>query len=524
MTSAHAVVMPKLGQAMAFGVLTQWLAPDGSAVRPGQALASVESDKASYELEAPAAGILRHAVAAGEEVDVGGLLATIGEVQAADSAGPIKAASSGPTARAAIPAAPTPAAGGRILASPRARSRAAELAIGLAGLSPHRPDGLIVAADVEAAAASRPAPAEGLTLSPRRRAAADRLARSWRQAPHFVQMIEVDASALVRARDLARQGRLAGGLNDILIKVAAGCLAGQPELNARFEDGRLIPLGSVGVGLAVAGPDGLAVPVVRGADRLTLDEVAAAAEDLIGAARQGRLTAAQQGGAALTLSNLGAYGVAFGTPVLNLDESVLIFVGTMEERPVGREGRIVLRPMTTLSVCYDHRVVDGLQAAQFSRSLKLALESLQGLLPDDDAAATVMADRQLAASSAGEGLAVSLRSARHAWTVDEPAAIGGRDGGPDPVTLTLGGLLSCLMVAFRLAARRRKTPIDRIEGSLTATPEGKVKAVAVRLEVWSPADAADVERLLAPAKATCLVHDMLRPDLPIAIDLVARRS
>jgi uncharacterized OsmC-like protein len=171
-------------------------------------------------------------------------------------------------------------------------------------------------------------------------------------------------------------------------------------------------------------------------------------------------------------------------------------------------------------------VVDGLQAALFSRSLKQALEALEGLLPDDAGEAVApLAERQLEARSDADGLAVQVRGGRHAWTVDEPEAIGGADSGPDPVTVTLGGLLSCMVIAFRLAARRRKVEIGEVRGALTATPPtGKVKSVALRLDVWSAADEAEVQKLLAAAKASCLVHDMLRPDLPIAVELVVRPS
>jgi pyruvate/2-oxoglutarate dehydrogenase complex dihydrolipoamide acyltransferase (E2) component/uncharacterized OsmC-like protein len=419
------------------------------------------------------------------------------------------------------------AASGKPMASPKAKALAQRLDIDIRAVAAHRNDGLIVASDVEAAAAARrsapttTAPGAAIPLTRLRRVGADRLARSWRQAPHIVQMIEVDATQLVKAQAALRRARPVGTLNDILIKVAAECLAKHPHLNVRFDEDKLIPLAGVDIGLAVATDEGLTVPVVRGADALPLAEVSTAARELIAAARAGRLTGRQVGGASLTISNLGAYGISFGTPVLNLDEPVLIFVGAVEERPIAQNGQLAVRAMTTLSIAYDHRVVDGLQAALFSRALKHGLETLEGLSPEAGEPAADLAERQLEASSDGEGLAVRVRGAHHAWTVDEPVDVGGQDSGPDPVAYALGGLVSCMIVSLKLVAKRRKVAIERVRGAITATPpKGKVKHVGLRLEVWSAADKALVEKLLAPAKAGCYVHDMLRPDLPIEIELV----
>jgi uncharacterized OsmC-like protein len=117
------------------------------------------------------------------------------------------------------------------------------------------------------------------------------------------------------------------------------------------------------------------------------------------------------------------------------------------------------------------------------------------------------------------GLRCELTNGRHRWVIDEPPAIGGQDTGPDPVTQVLGALLSCMTIAFRLVAARRKVPIERISGVVETAPEGKVQAITLALEVWSEAPADKVEALLKPAKAACYVHDMLRHDLPLEIEL-----
>jgi pyruvate/2-oxoglutarate dehydrogenase complex dihydrolipoamide acyltransferase (E2) component/uncharacterized OsmC-like protein len=519
MSSRHAVVMPQLGQAMEFGTITQWLVAEGTQVTSGQAIALVETDKASYELEATAAGTIRRFAAIGAEVAVGEAVAQIDDGAAASS--PVQPQTlqevQSPVG-AARPVAPRRKAG-RPLASPKARALAPTVQVDLGEVLSRRADGLIVAHDVELAAAARraSAPAGGsgaIPLNRLRRTAADRLARSWQQAPHFVQMIEVDASRLSQAITAIREGRLGATFNDILIKVAADTLARFPDLNARFADGGLVMSEAVVVGLAVSTDQGLTVPVLRNVAQRSLAEVANASADLVARAREGRLAPSDFGAGSLTVSNLGRYGVAFGTPVLNLDEPILIFVGAIDERPVGQ---IVLRPMTTLSVCFDHRVVDGLRAAQFSQALKAALEALDGIIPAP-AFEPELNERELLATSKNR-LAVDVQARGHRWVVDEPQAIGGEDRGPDPVTLALGSLLSCMIVAFKLVARRRGVAINKVEARLAATPKGKVKQIEIGLDIWSSAASADVQKMLAPAKAMCLVNDMLRSDLPIAVNL-----
>jgi pyruvate/2-oxoglutarate dehydrogenase complex dihydrolipoamide acyltransferase (E2) component len=372
--------MPKLGQAMEFGTIAEWLAADGARVQAGEPVASVESDKATFEIEAAEAGVFRHLAAIGDEIPVGEPFAIIGEASAAstDRAAPA-VGSPVPPQRAAPAAFATNAAAGRaagerVMASPKARALARSLNLDLRAVYPHRPDGLIVAADVEAAG-SAGAPAAAIPLTRLQRISAERLARSWSQAPHIVQMVEVDAGPVAEALAAARESGARITLNDFLIKAAADCLAHFPAINARFGGDRLIPRPDVSVGLAVATDAGLTAPVVRGADQLSVAEIAERTRALIAAARGGRLGADDLGGASLTISNLGPYGILFGTPVLNLDEAVLVFVGAVEERPVVQDGQIVIGRRAMLSIAYDHRIVDGLAAARFSQAFKRRLEA-----------------------------------------------------------------------------------------------------------------------------------------------------
>jgi pyruvate/2-oxoglutarate dehydrogenase complex dihydrolipoamide acyltransferase (E2) component/uncharacterized OsmC-like protein len=510
------VVMPQLGQAMVTGLVVAWHVADGEAVEAGAPLLTVESDKSAFELEASASGIVRHFASEGSEIDVGARLATIGAngEALAPSPAPVAAAD---RATATASTAALSATQGKVRASPRARALA-EGRIALADIVPTGGDGMITAGDVERALAARAkdipedAPADRRKITAGHRTAIRRLQTSWNQAPHIVQMIEIDATRLAATQKAQRAGTLSATLNDVVIHAAARTMAEFPDLNVHVEGDEIVQHGQVDVSIAVATDRGLRTPVLVDIGDATLDAVAEANRAAIEASRRGRATAAR---ASLTVSNLGRYGIRCGSPVLNLDETVLVFVGAIEERAVVVDGAVVARPGLTLSIAYDHRAVDGLRAAEFSAALRRKLETLD--LPE----ATAPAPHPERAARLGStaGLRCDLTNGRHRWVIDEPLAVGGQDSGPDPVTSVLAALLSCMTIAFRLVATRRKVPIERIAGAIEAAPDGKVKAITAVLEVWSGEPAARVEALLKPAKAACYVHDMLRPDLPLAIEL-----
>lgn len=372
-----------------------------------------------------------------------------------------------------------------------------------------RPDGLIVAADVEQAIATQAAtPAS-------RGGAIERLQRSWQQAPHFVQMVDVDATALVAAQSLRKAGRFPATLNDILIHAAAQTLEEFPALNAHIVAGKPVPNGSIDISLAVATDRGLRTPVIGDAGGKPLEWIAERAKEAIDAAKAGQAPVAR---ASLTISNLGAYGIRQGMPVLNLDEAVLLFAGAITERAVVANGAVIARPQMTLSIAYDHRIIDGLHAAQFSAALRAKLERLDLAQWQDepkagpDRIATLRSERKLRCD---------LAAGPHRWAIDEPDYIGGDDTAPDPVLHFLGSLLSCLTISFKVVAARRKVSLDQITGVVSATPAtGKIKQIAIRLAIWSSAEPASVEALLKSAKASCYVHDMLRDDLDLTIDLI----
>ncbi|MCU1460446.1 MAG: catalytic domain of component of various dehydrogenase complexe [Acidimicrobiales bacterium] len=352
---AAEVRVPRMGQSVSDVVLVAWCAQPGSAVRAGDVVARVESDKSDIDVEAPVDGVLGpHQADEGDSCPVGAVLVRIVTAGEAD----------GPTAPGI---------------SPKARRRAGELGVDTSALRGSGPDGLVTVADVEVAVATAGdgstwqgrRVASRRTLSTVERATARRLAESWRTAPHFVQMVDVD---LTEAASLRQQWRerasslAAVTWTDLAVAALARALARHPEMNAAFDGDALVLFDEVNVGVAVDGVAGLTVPVVAGADRLSLAELSAA----IAALADGDAGAPVASTA--TVSNLGALGIRAGTPVLNPPETVLLFVGAVEDRVVAVGGAPAVRTMATLSFAFDHRATSGAAAARFVATVRSLLE------------------------------------------------------------------------------------------------------------------------------------------------------
>jgi len=373
---------------MTEGTIVAWLAPAGAEVHAGQPVASIETEKAEYQIEAPADGRMSGPVVPeGATAEVGAVLAYVlapGEVL--EPTTPVAARAA---ARETEPArANAPRSGGAAPVSPRARRLARELGVDLATLTGSGADGLIVEADVQRAATAG-GPAAGRPVRERRaltriqKTSARRVTEAWRDVPHIVQMIDADVTAVQRLRESwkAAAPRLAAiTFTDFVVKAGAQALTQHPALNASIDGDELVVFDDVNAGVAVETPRGLLVPVVRNADRRTLLEVAIESKRLAEAARQHRLTPDLIGSGSFTVSNLGRFGIRAGLPILNPPEAVLVFVGAVEERAVVREGTVVVRPMVTLSIAYDHRVADGAAAARLSGTIKELLEEPEPLL------------------------------------------------------------------------------------------------------------------------------------------------
>jgi pyruvate/2-oxoglutarate dehydrogenase complex dihydrolipoamide acyltransferase (E2) component/uncharacterized OsmC-like protein len=538
------VLMPKIGQAMAEGVIVQWHKQNGAHVKQGEILVTIETDKATYELEAQTSGVLRIYVSEGREVQVGTVIAEIGDGQRSADGSIAPTPSSPPSAAPPTAQASTPARGKKVLASPKAKQLAAAHGVDLATITPAGADGIISARDVEQAIAQKTqageAPAssansgrmvrERRKLMGIRKTAARRLQEAWQTIPHIVQMIEVDATALRDARAALKADIPSLTLNDLILHAAAQVIAGLPELNGTIEGDDLVLYEDVDIGFAVDTPRGLVVPVIRRAESMSIAQLAAESQRLIEAARAGKLGPEHIGNATLTVSNLGMFGVQLGAPVINLGESMLVFVGAVQDRPVVVGGQIVIRPMMTLSIAYDHRVTDGVAASQFTRGLKERLETHDGAkfrIPSSETSAQhpapgaqeELGKREIRSVSDGDGYTIHVRSRDHEWILDEPASDGGANRGPDPVSAFLGALLSCMTISFKAAAKRRNVALQRMTGHVQATPQGHIKHIAMTLEVWSGASEESVRALLEPAKRGCYVSGVLKPEIDFTVEL-----
>ncbi len=365
------IVMPKLGMAMTEGEVVKWLKEDGAHVAQDEPVVQVMSKKITYEVRAPQAGILRHAVRPGQKVPVGtviGYIAAPGEeVPAAPAAAPAVAAEVG-----AGPAAQT-----EVLATPMAKRLAREHGIDLREIRGTGPGGRIQEADVlayleqrrqapaapEASPAARVIPFAGM-----RRAIAERMTESLRTMAQVTITTEADVTGLVEFVDRLKS-RVDISYTAVLVKAVARALKQHPLLNSTLVGDEIRLLDEVNIGVGVALDEGLIVPVIRNADRLSLGEIDRELKRLAAAARAGSLTVDEVTGSTFTISNLGMFGVDAFTPIINPPEVAILGVGRIVEKPAIYRGQVAVRSLMTLSLTFDHRVVDGAPAAAFLQTL-----------------------------------------------------------------------------------------------------------------------------------------------------------
>ncbi len=420
--SVTKVVLAKLSPTMEEGTIVKWTKQEGDAVKVGDVLAEIETDKANMEMEAMGSGILRKVlIPAGGKAPVGTLIGVIADASddiapmlaSAVAAAPVTPAPAGapaapPPLTAAAVAAPAPAPrpvavapapalepGERVKASPLARSIAAHQNIPLGQLSGSGPGGRIIKRDVEAyAAAPRSAtpassakgpagpPVPGLTpgeevpLSNMRKTIAKRLSESKFTAPHFYVTVEIDMNAAVALREQLLAGEnVKVSYNDLVLKACARALTRFPTVNASWGGDKIVTHAEVHLGVAVAIPDGLIVPVVRNADRKSVPEISAEVKALAGRARDKKLKPEEFMGSTFSVSNLGMFGVSEFTAIINPPESAILAVGSVREVPVVRNGRVEPGHTMKVTLSSDHRVIDGALAAQFLAEVRRLLEN-----------------------------------------------------------------------------------------------------------------------------------------------------
>jgi pyruvate dehydrogenase E2 component (dihydrolipoamide acetyltransferase) len=397
---ATEIKLPRLGQGMESGTIVKWLKSEGDKVQKGEPLYELDTDKVTQEVEADASGVLLKIAVVEGEVPVGKTIAVIGEQGEAVEVAEDEQEEGSPArareqererGRAASAEQITEirqpsTTNGRIKASPLARRIARERGIDLSNVAGTGPEGRVVAEDVERAAAGAAAPlvapapvsedVEVEQLSSMRKTIARRLTEAW-QAPVFQLGVTVDMGRAleVRRRLVELQGDgTKPTVSDLLTKICAMALMRHRAVNALYKGDSIELHPSANVGIAVAIPNGLVVPVIQGCERKTIAEIAAARADLVDRARGGRLQQGDLDGGTFTISNLGMFGIERFIAVLNPPQVAILAVGATEEKPVVVDGEVVVRPRLELTLTCDHRAVDGATGAQFLGDVKAFLE------------------------------------------------------------------------------------------------------------------------------------------------------
>lgn len=416
-TGIQVITMPRLSDTMTTGTVATWLKKVGDTVKEGDILAEIETDKATMEFESFHSGTLLYiGIQEGESAPVDSVLAIIGPAgtdvlayaeslksggvpTAAPASAPAEIPTSVPAATPA--AAPVVQEGGRIFASPLARQIAKEKGIDLGQVKGTGENGRIVKSDVEhftpapvatpaapvaAATAAVPAVkpfvpagsefAEQIKNSQMRKTIARRLSESIFTAPHFYLTIEVAMDEAMKSRGVINSvPDTKVSFNDMVIKACAMALKKHPKVNSQWSDEAITINHHVHIGVAVAVEDGLVVPVVRFTDQMTLSQIGNAVKDLAGKARNKKLQPSEMEGSTFTVSNLGMFGITEFTSIINQPNSAILSVGAIIQKPVVRDGQIVVGHTMKVTLACDHRTVDGATGAEFLQTLRTFLEN-----------------------------------------------------------------------------------------------------------------------------------------------------
>jgi pyruvate dehydrogenase E2 component (dihydrolipoamide acetyltransferase) len=400
--------MPKLGLTMQEGTIVELRKEEGDEVKKGEVLFVIETEKVRYEVEAPESGILAKWLAkVGDVLPVGAVVAYIlrpGESpssipEAARAEEPVRAE---PKIETAVEVAGSVANKANVPQGVKisllARKLAEEHKVDVAGIKGTGPGGRIVKEDVLRAIEekkiaavvtkkeAKPPIEEAVRedsivpLTSLRRTIARRMVESFQSAPHFYSVIEVDTSELEAFRQriipsIEKRTGVRVTLTDLIIKIVAVTLLEFPNINATYTPDGIKLLSRIDIGLATSVEDGLIVPVIRQADRLTISEIAKIRNELVIKARERRISPDEITGSTFTITNMGMFGITGGAAIINPPEAAILLVNSIVERPVVKDGQIVVRPMMNLTLSIDHRVLDGVAAARFLQRVKELIEN-----------------------------------------------------------------------------------------------------------------------------------------------------
>ena len=401
---AFEVKMPQLGLTMEEGTVTRWVKQEGDTVKVGDVILEITTDKLTSEVESEHDGVLLKIVAQeGEDVPVKGILAYIGEageqvggVASAPAVAPVE--KEAPVVSAASPAAPV--AGGRIRISPLAKKTAAKLGVDYTTVAGSGPLGRIVQKDILAAAeAAKAAPApvaqaaeekaapkktalelmdgdEVVKLAGMRKVVSERMTKSAQEIPTVTQNVRIDVTELMAFRKKINNDLgVKYSLNDYVLKATAKALKNNKHILVSLDGDRIIKRAHVNIGMAVALEDGLIVPVIKDADKMSLGEISETARDLAERARTNKLSMDEYKGSTFSISNLGMFGVETFNPIINQpDAGILGVCAVQDELVMDAEGNITKRQFMRISFTFDHRLIDGATAAKFELAIRDLME------------------------------------------------------------------------------------------------------------------------------------------------------
>jgi pyruvate dehydrogenase E2 component (dihydrolipoamide acetyltransferase) len=433
-SATHEFKLPDLGEGMHEAEIVEWLVRPGDILKQDQTMLKVETDKAIVEIPSPVAGrVAEIRVQDGQVAKVGDVLVTF-EAQSSPktaSSTPPRSNGAATTTTSSAPvqssASQPPVSGQRVLAAPAVRKLAFELGVDLAQVPTSNPHGRVTIDDVRAyaehgkaesthpASSTPPAEPEQVQLPPQpaqpaqstaqkeahpaatderqpltglRKRIAEHMERAWRTIPHATAFDEVDGGGLKVLRQSLLPTAEKRGIRltyiPLLIKLLIPVLKEFPIFNASMDEERreIIYKRAYHIGIATASPEGLLVPVLRNADRLTLLEVASNLERLIEGARMRTLSLPELSGSTFTLNNIGSFGGSSGTPIINSPEVAILAVGKLQDKAIVQEGTVIVRPMMPLTLSFDHRLIDGAMAGAFLARFKELVENPQQLMLD----------------------------------------------------------------------------------------------------------------------------------------------
>lgn len=573
---SYVIRMPQLGMSMEEGTVVEWNVEEGGEVEAEEAVAVVESEKTTADVEAREAGVLRRIIApagttlepgdaigiiAGADEDLSQFESQIDVDIETEASGEAETAPE--TAESAVePAEPTttetpdevratPGARKRaeeegvdladvegtgpqgvvteddiaeaasesagaeeVRATPGARKRAEEAGVDLTTVEGTGPQGVVTEDDVEATAeAGGGAPAtrtvvDSTELTGMQRTISDRLSQSDREAVHVTLNREYDTSTVQNVVAAADAAGANASISDLLVKAAAVALSEHPAFNAVFEDGTHSRIEEVNVGVAVDVEAGLVTPVIGNADEKSAEAVNRERGELTEKVQTGEFTMDDLEGGTFTISNLGLFGVDHFDPVINPPQIAILGVGRIRDDD-----------SMTLSLSFDHRVVNGADAARFLDTLVETLtdeDTLRGMF-DADLGEAEEAPRSVRVRTES-GYQGSYRNASTEVPFDEPESMGGEGTGPNPVAHLLGALGSCLSLSVREMAGRDDVAIGAIETDVEGSPEhGPLESVEVTLTFESDAPEDDLDRVLTKAERACYVARSLSDELDVSV-------